>query len=196
MQQELGPVDLEEWVSENAERVQRHRDQAVVNMRACSEARKEIWDKRVKIREFEKGDLVYMRKSGINTKLSESWVGPHTVVRNNSVLSYRIDTGDRMLLPSVHIQLLKEYTPREPESSIRRVTTVLEPDTESDSMEHQCTEVTLSGIAEADDRERDVNQWETDFSDILTKEPGLTNLAEFKIDTGPFVRVLTTLLTV
>ena len=55
---------------------------------------------------------------------------------------------------------------------------------ESDSMEHQYTEVTLSGIAEADDRERDVNQWETDFSDILTKEPGLMNLAEFKIDTG------------
>ena len=35
---------------------------------------------------------------------------------------------------------------------------MLEPDTESDSMEHQYTEVTLSGITEADDWDRDVNQ--------------------------------------
>ena len=65
VQQELGPVDLEEWVAVNAERVQKLRDQAVVNMSACSEERKKIWDKRAKTREFEKGDLVYMRKSGI-----------------------------------------------------------------------------------------------------------------------------------
>ena len=41
--------------------------------------------------------------------------------------------------------------------------------------------MTLSGVAVA---EEDIKQWESDFGDILTKEPGLTTLAEFKMDTG------------
>ena len=105
------------------------------------------------------------------------------MVKKNLPLSYRISTGDRTI-PSVHVQLLKKYTPREQQSSVRRVTTVIEPDTESDSMNNQYTQVSLSGVAQAESRDKDVKEWEDEFSDILTKEPGLTNLIEFKIDTG------------
>ena len=126
---------------------------------------------------------MYMRKSGLNTKLEESWAGPFTIVKKNSPLSYRVDTGDRTI-PSVHIQLLKEYVPRESGKLVRRVTTVLEPNSESDSMDQQYSEVKISGVAEGEDRERDVREWEKEYSDILTKEPGLTNLTEFKMDTG------------
>ena len=181
--QDLGPIELEQWVAENAETVQRLRDQAVANMQTCSGTRKASWDKKAQVREIAKGDQVYMRKSGTNTKLTESWAGPYTVVKKNSPLSYRISTGD-LTIPSVHVQLLKKYTPREQQSSVRMVTTVLEPDTESDSMNNQYTEVSLSGVAQAESRDKDVKEWEDEFSDILTKEPGLTNLIEFKIDTG------------
>ena len=34
VQQELGPIDLEQWVAENVERIQRMRDEAVANMSA------------------------------------------------------------------------------------------------------------------------------------------------------------------
>ena len=61
---------------------------------------------------------------------------------------------------------------------------MLELDTEFDSMENQYTEVKLSGIAVAEDRDKDVREWERDYSDIFTKEPGLMKLAEFNIDTG------------
>ena len=104
VQADLGDVDLEEWVVTNCERVQKLRDKAVVNMMECSHLRKEKWDSKAKIREFQKGDKVLMRKSGINTKLAESWLGPFQVVRKNSSLSYKIDTGDRVI-NSVHIQL-------------------------------------------------------------------------------------------
>ena len=36
----------------------------------------------------------------------------------------------------------------------------------------------------AEGREADIRAWEVDFNDILTKEPGLTNLTKFRIDTG------------
>ena len=61
---------------------------------------------------------------------------------------------------------------------------MLEPNSESDSMDQQYSEVKISGVAEGEDRERDVREWEKEYSDILTKEPGLTNLTEFKMDTG------------
>ena len=134
VQADLGGIDLEEWVVLNSERIQMLRGKAVVNMKECSLLRKEKWDQKAKIREFKKGDKVLMRKSGINTKLAESWLGPFQVVRKNSSLSYKIDTGDRVI-HSVHIQLLIEFVPRGQTHEIKRLTTVLEPDMVSDSME-------------------------------------------------------------
>ena len=60
------------------------------------------------------------------------------------------------MLQSVHVQVLKLHSPREPDKEVRRVTTVLEPDSKTDTMEHQYTEVTLSGTVEAETKEADV----------------------------------------
>ena len=152
-------------------------------MQTCSGTRKASWDKKAQVKVFAKGDQVYMRKSGPKIKLTESWVGPYTVVKKNSPLSYRFNKGDQTI-HYVYVQLLKQYTPREQHSSVRRVTTVLEPDTESDSMNNQYTEVSLSGVAQAESRDKVVKEWKDEFSDILTNEPCLTNSIEFKIDTG------------
>ena len=84
----------------------------------------------------------------------------------------------------VHIGLLKEYVPRNPEPTVKRVTTVLESDTESDSMDQQFTELIIRGTAQSDSREQDIKEWEEEFGETLTKEPGLTQLAEFKMDMG------------
>ena len=100
----------------------------MVNMKACSTIRKQSWDEKSKVRELVKGDQVYMQKSGINTKLAESWAGLFTIVKKNSALSYKVNTGNR-IIASVHIQLLKEYTPMKSDISVKRVMTVLEPDT-------------------------------------------------------------------
>ena len=66
------------------------------------------------------------KSSGLNTKLSDSWVGPCVIEKRNSPLCLRVNTGERVL-QSVHVQLLKKHTPRPPDTSVKRVTTVLEP---------------------------------------------------------------------
>ena len=180
---DLGEVDLQEWVLTNAERVQELRERAVVNQMETSRARKKLWDRKAQAREFEKGEEVYMRKAGLNTKLAESWEGPYTVTRKNSPLSYRIDTGDRVI-PSVHIQLLKKFIPRKTEPRVTRVTSVFEPDTPSDTLEYRYSEARVRGVDAQGKQAQDIAKWEEDFKDTLTKEPGLTNLAEFGIDTG------------
>ena len=183
VQTSLGEIDLEQWVLENSERVQNLREQAVVNLKECSKLRKESWDKKAKPREFKKGDLVLMRKSGMNLKLSETWLGPYEIVKKNSPLSYKVNTGSRTI-NSVHIQLLKAYVKRDDSSIVKRVTTVLEPDSEVDSMEQQYTEVVITGKAESETRESDIADWVAEYGDTMTKEPGLTHLARFSIDTG------------
>ena len=163
--------------------MQRLRDKAVVNLKECSQLRKEQWDSKAMLREFKEGDKVLMRKSGLNTKLADSWLGPFQIVGRNSSLSYKIDTGDRVI-NSVHIQLLKEYIPRTQSLEVKRVTTVLEPDTESDSMDQEYSEVVIRGKVEMMNREKDIQEWVEEFQTSLTKEPVLTPLAEFGIDTG------------
>ena len=65
MQRDLGPTDIEEWVLDNAERVQNMRDLAVANLTAASDQRKQSWDNTAQIRQFNKGDKVYIRRSTI-----------------------------------------------------------------------------------------------------------------------------------
>jgi len=49
------------------------------------------------------------------------------------------------VLPSVHIQLLKEYVPRDKDAKIGRVTSVFDPDTETDTLDGRYTEVQVRG---------------------------------------------------
>ena len=76
MQSDIGSIDVEEWVDANSERVQRMRDLAIANQAENSTKRKEDWDCKAQFRQFKKEDIVYMRKSGLYTKLEESWAGP------------------------------------------------------------------------------------------------------------------------
>ena len=124
-----------------------------------------------------------MRKPGINMKLAESWEGPHTVVKRNSPPSYQIDTGDRVI-PSVYVHLLKQYQTKADNPRVTRVTSVFEPDTVSDTIIDWYSEVQVSGEELDGKQAADVMSWESNFQDILTKEPGLTSLVKFGIDTG------------
>ena len=75
MQTSLGEIDLEDWVIQNTERVNDLREKAVVNCTDCSRERKKNWDKKAKLRTFEVGQLVLIRKAGLCEKLAQSWVG-------------------------------------------------------------------------------------------------------------------------
>ena len=81
VQKDIGPIDLEEWVAENSDRVQNMREVALANQSANSDKRKADWDRKAQFCQFDKGDRVYMRKSGLNTKLEDSWVGPYKVLK-------------------------------------------------------------------------------------------------------------------
>ena len=81
---DLGEIDLEDWVIQNAERVELAREKALGNNTTIVGKRKKLWDQKAKNREFLVVDEVLIRKPGMNLKLADSWEGPFTITRKNS----------------------------------------------------------------------------------------------------------------
>ena len=79
----------------------------------------------------------------------------------------------------VHVRFLKDYVER----VVKRATTILLDDTEEDSVMDANRKVNVEGAVGSGPRQEDIGEWE-EYADILTEEPGLTDLATFKIDTG------------
>ena len=71
VQSDLGGIDLTEWVQLNTERLECARDIATSNKLEVSAKRRENWNKRARDRSFEVGDLVLIRKPGLDVKLRE-----------------------------------------------------------------------------------------------------------------------------
>ena len=167
----------------NAEKVQALRDKATLKKQEVSKNRKSAWDAKAKDSEFSAGDEVLVCKPGINMKLMESWEGPFKILKRNSHLSYKVDMGDRVI-PSVHVQLMKKYFPGGDSPRVNRVTSVFEPDMPEDTILDRYSEVKVSGDQLDDKKTEAIRALELEFQDILTKEPGLTNLVRFSIDTA------------
>ena len=181
-QTDLGDVSLEDWVSENAKRIEQAREKALAHNSEVVAKRKN-WNKRTINREFEVGDEVLVRKPWMNLKLAESWDGPFTVTRKNSPLSYAIDTGGRKI-PSVHIQLMKSCNRDEQNSIVKRVTSVFESDTPQDDILNRFSEANIVKRTLRDSQSSDIETILSDYNDVMTIKPGLTHLIEFEIDTG------------
>ena len=180
VQQDLGDIDLTEWVNINAERIEIARDKSLANKLNISQKRKHKWDLKAVNRSFEIDDEVLVRKPGLNSKLSESWEGPYRVIAKNSPLSYKIDTGDRRL-NSVHIQLIKRY---DRPKQVKRVTSVLEGDTEQDDITTRYSEAKVEEQQLRPEQQQQLQTVLDRHTEVLTDQPGLTRLVKFSIDTG------------
>ena len=174
---ELGGVDLSEWVLDNAERVETAREQTTLRLIENSKYRADMYNKNASDRKFLVGDKVWVRCPGLDHKLKESWAGPGTVVKVNSPCSFRVQTPDR-LIPTVHIQQLKlaesEY--------IKKITAVVQ-DTDQEDLTTSFAAANIQSQELTNEQQTELQQQLSRFSDVLTKEPGLTNLATFNIDT-------------
>ena len=118
-----------------------------------------------------------MRRPGLDHKLRESWVVPGTILKVNSPTSFKVQTPDRTI-PTVAIQRIKLAG----QQSVKRITTVVE-----DKDDDLTTSYASSKIANQPLTEEQSKQLETvlqSHSKILTKDPGLTSLVTFDIDTG------------
>ena len=172
---ELRGVDLSEWVLDNADRVEAAREQATLRLIENSRYRAEMYNRKAKDRSFSVGDKVWVRRPGLDHKLRESWVGPGVVLKVNSPTSFRVQTPERTI-PTVAIQQLKLAT----SETVKRITTVVEDEGLMTSL--ASTNVVSETLTDV--QQKQLQEVLDSHSSILTKEPGLTGLVTFDIDTG------------
>ena len=180
VQADLGGIDLADWVLENQERVEVARDIATSTAMQALEKRAEVWNNKAIDREFLVGDSVWVQRPGLDLKLRESWVGPGTVVKRNSKVSYSIQTEER-LIPTVHIQQLKAAHSHE---NVKRVTSILEQDSSNDEITDRFAEAHIQEQELAGNQQTELQMVLNKYKGVLDKEPGLTDLVRFGIDTG------------
>jgi len=123
---------------------------------------------------------VWVRKHGFDLKLRESWEGPATILAQNSPLSYKVET-ERWVLPTVHIQQLKEYRQQK---TVARVTSVLEQDTSTDDITNGYAEANVDRQELTAEQQRELGAVLEKHKKVLDKEPGLTTSVTLDIDTG------------
>ena len=180
VQTDLGEVDLREWVLENQNRIEAARDKATSTVLTTIDKRAEIWNTTATDREFSVGDSVWVRRPGLDTKLRQSWIGPCKVVKRNSPVSYAVQTEDRRI-PTVHVQQMKAAHSQD---RVKRVTSMLEEDSNNDDITDRFAEARIKEQHLNENQREQFQRVLEGYSEVLNKEPGLTSLVRFEIDTG------------
>ena len=140
------------------------------------------FDKSVCVKEFVEGDMVLVWKPGIHAKMGASWDGPYVVGKQCSPVTFRVHVPGKGCKGKVlHVNLLKRWTT--PASHIHRVAIVVDEDDEDEI----CPVGLRLGrpvFVPSEQQQAALDEVLDSFSDVLTKEPGRTNMAELVINTG------------
>ena len=56
----------------------------------AKETMKRFYDRSAKVKTFEAGDMVLVRKPGIQCKMGDSWEGPYQIEKQVSPVTYKI----------------------------------------------------------------------------------------------------------
>ena len=178
VKKDLENVHLDDWIAENQERLESIRDKATGNQMDTITKRQEKWNAKAHDRQFQVGDKVWVRRPGLDHKLRESWAGPGTVVKINSPVSFKIQMPDR-LIPTVHIQQIKAVTT----DLVKKITAVVQ-DTTGEELITSIADTKIQSEELTHEQQSQLKAELDKFTDVLTKEPGLTNITSFDIDTG------------
>ena len=90
--------------------------------RKSKELMKRQYDKKPNVKTFTAGDMVLVRKPGLQSKLGDTWDGPYQVEKQISPVTYCVQVpGKPHRAKVIHCNLLKKWTT--PAAHIHRVST-------------------------------------------------------------------------
>ena len=111
IKRKVDEVNYEQYVRELAEKLKAANQIVKRENKKGQQKSKQYYDRKAKMRNFEKGDYVYVynpaAKQGAARKFACSWEGPYPIVEKLSQLTYRIRKDDGKLVV-VHVNRIKE----------------------------------------------------------------------------------------
>ena len=150
--------------------------------RKAKEVMKLHYDKKATAKVFCAGDMVLVRKPGLQIKLGDTWDGPYQVGKAISPVTYLIQVpGKHHKSKVLHSNLLKKWTT--PVANIHRVSTFVE---EEDCLSEQPPGLILAreNFEPSVSQQLLLDQTLDQYKDVLCPDPGLTKELKLAINTG------------
>jgi len=174
----IGEVDEHSavsWLNQLKERMETIVEMARKQDEKTKKAMKRQFDRGARMREFEPGQMVLVRKPDLQGSLEDSWDGPYEVLRKISPVTYELSVLSRCSRRMVvHINSLKEWI--EVEAAILRVV-VAEEDLEKEKEKPQ-TETLL------DEQLQELKPLTEEYIDVISTNLETAKGAWHKIDVG------------
>ena len=142
---------------------------------------KRFYDRSARVKSFEVGEMVLVRKPGLQCKLGDFWEGPYQIEGRVSPVTYRIQVPGKPQHPRIlHCNLLRKWTT--PAAKIHRVA-ILEED-EGDIEASAGLTLVREDFAPSAAEQARLDRVLDEYSDVLTPEPGKTDAMLLRINTG------------
>ena len=142
---------------------------------------KRFYDRSARVKSFEVGEMVLVRKPGLQCKLGDFWEGPYQIEGRVSPVTYRILVpGKPQHSRILHCNLLRKWTT--PAAKIHRVA-ILEED-EGDVEASAGLTLVREDFAPSAAEQARLDRVLDEYSDVLTPEPGKTDAMLLRINTG------------
>ena len=191
-----GPLELlhNSWLQDEGEGV--HVSDWLVSLKeqmcemACivgdreSKAKKEmkrVYDRSAKLKVFQEGDMVLMRKPGLQSKMGDAWEGPYQVIEQKSPITYKVQLpGSATRSKVLHCNMLRKWTT--PAVAIHRVAVVHDEEGESESPPGLL--LVRDDFVPSEQEQAELDEVLDEYSDVLSADPGRTKAATLSIHTG------------
>lgn len=151
---------------------------------AAAQLKQKAWyDQVARERSFEPGQKVLVMLPTEESKLLAKWKGPYEVIRKISFTTYAISTPGRSRPRVLHINLLKEWIPRQKENAVERPSVLLIRSVGDEEMEEQYLPVPVPSVPNLDHlTEAQQSQVRSlCIPDVFQENPGHTTLVEHDI---------------
>ena len=142
---------------------------------------KKFYDRSARAKTFSAGEMVLVRKPGLHCKLGDSWEGPYQIERQVSPVTYYVQVpGKPNHSKLLHCNMLRRWTT--PAIKIHRVATITEEESACETPPGLTLlrEDFVPSVSEQDLLDSVLEQ----FEDVLSPEPGRTDVLKLSINTG------------
>ena len=142
---------------------------------------KHHYDKKAKVKTFSAGEMVLVRKPGLQSKLGDTWDGPYQVEKQISPVIYCVQVpGKPHKTKVIHCNLLKKWTT--PAAHIHRVSTIVEE--ESGCEKPPGLILARENFVPSDNQQKLLEDTLSRYADVLSPDPGRTDVLQLTINTG------------
>ena len=142
---------------------------------------KRFYDCSARVKKFAVGEMVLVRKPGLKCKLGDSWEGPYQIEQQISPVTYKIQVPNHPQKSKVlHCNMLRRWTTLS--ARIHRVAMISEEESECESPPSLVLGrgEFVPSVAE----QTQLDKVLAEYVDVLTPEPGRTDVLKLVINTG------------